>query len=508
MEEDIELISILNSCKEPKLLHEIIENLKNEGVLTKNELQLCNECMRELETFGTTNLKTKVSDDSMLNEYEYSEIDDKVDEFIENRIYRDYNNIFSVPTLSQIFSKENVDLFLKGYVNRMSSKIDNSIFEDEDIFYNETKEIDISTACEKIDEFSLGLKRGTITTIIGDTGYFKSLWAINIAYQAASQGKNVMYLTIGFDKDVVAKRLLTRHSNNEKFERPLSYEDMHNLGNYNLFQRIFLDFQENYSYRLIIFDENDLTIPSIRSLRRLVAEAQRHFIDKNDSGIDLIVIDDLSYLSLFNGKTSTNSRDVVIREYYIFLKKLSKNILGTGDSCCILCTHRDIDDGVTAAKNEGNYKLGFIPKQIEFWSDDILTIYGSTIRTRVKSKLKVIKSKYGELMDKPISANINYANWFLPYDNMTNAEKKVLLELKDEQIKQLKLNVERLTSEIDYKEEYIDELKKKGINACSEDTNYLDDNHFIFDDEWLANLNTESNDDSDKPTGGSISMCN
>ncbi len=471
MDEDIELMNILYSCQcnNYDMMCEVIDHLKNEKVLSKDEIKLCDDCIKDIETFGATNIKTKVTDSSQIEKYDSSEIDAKVDEFIDGRIYQEYGDIFSLPQPSNIFTKENIELFLKGYVDRICPSVDTSVFDDNDIFYHETKEIDISSACEEIDNFSLGLKRGTVTTIIGDDGFFKSLWALNIAYRAISEGKNVMYLTIGVNKEIVAKRMLTRHSNNDKFERPLSYEDMHNVKNNNLFERIFLDFQENYSYRLVVFDEYDLKIQSTRSLRRLIAEAQRHFIKENDSGIDLIIIDDLTYLSLYNGKTTVNNRNSVISGYYKFLKRFSKNMFGTGNTCSVLCTHNDIDNGVTATKNEGNYNLKMIPQPISFWSDAILTINGSTIRIEKLSKLKVVKTMFGDLMDNATSVKINYRTWFLSYDNLTDAERRVLLTFKDEEIKSLKSDVERLESENYYQREYIDEIKKKGLEEFKQD---------------------------------------
>lgn len=104
---------------------------------------------------------------------------------------------------------------------------------------------------------------------------------------------------------------------------------------------------------------------------------EKCFLDNTDSGIDLIIIDDLTYLSYYNNKQFISARPTVIGQYYKFLKDESKNLLGTNHGCSVLCTHQDIDDGVSAVKNNGNYKLSFINQTIAASSDNIFTIYGS-----------------------------------------------------------------------------------------------------------------------------------
>lgn len=487
------LLNILYSQSRGRsgLLYETIDYLKKERVLNSNELKLCKACIGELETFARCDLKKVLSDDTNIDdieEYDYSVIDSKIDEFIENRRNKELADMASSMTTDNMYSVDNLDLFLRGYNDRIKSKIDNSIFDDLeslDIFCTHTKEIDISSACKEIDRFCFGLKRGSITTIIGDDGYFKSMWALNIAYSAISNGKNVMYLTLGVDKETIVKRLLARHSNQaEKFEQALSIEDLQNDKNSNLRNRIMLDFQENYAYRLVLFDINDLVVPSTRSLRRLILETHSHFLKKNDSGIDLIVIDDMSYLPLYNGKTTITSRNTVISEYYKSLKEISKNLFG--NSCCILCTHKDRDNGTTATKNNGNYKLDFIPEQMPFWSDDILTIYGSDTKTKTQARLKVIKTMYGDVMDRETSVQIDYPKWFLSYDNETFASMKYLLKMEEYKNKELQKDIKRLISERDSKVELLEEYKKHetvysdgiptdglGIDFVESDDNYL-----------------------------------
>ncbi len=458
MEYDQELINILYSCKKAKQLYEVVDILKNEYVLSKDELKLCNECIREMERFNTTNLKKKVTPDTVLSEYSCLDIDSKIKEFVDDRKLSEHIEMFGIER-GDPYSTINMDLYLSGWAKRTIPSINTDIF-NEEIFGDDSREVSISTVSEKIDEFSLGLKDGYITTIVGDDGYFKSLWAINIAYQAIKEDKNVMYLSVGVNKEYVAKRLLTRHSCEERFPRELSYEGMHNAANARYRSNVVLDFQDMLSKKIVVFDDGDLGIPSIGSLKRLIMQAYKHFLEETDSGIDLIIIDDLTYLSYYNGKRITGDRKTVINEYYRFLKDNSNDLLSTGHTCSILCTHKDVDDGITAAKNNGNYQLAMIPKPIVFCSDNILTIYGSVLNSQTKAKLKVIKSVYGEVMDTARTVAIDYPRWYMSSDAKSISENKYLKELNDYKIKSLESIVDKLTEERESREKLLDQYRK------------------------------------------------
>ena len=66
-----------------------------------------------------------------------------------------------------------------------------------------------------------------------------------------------------------------------------------------------------------------------------------------------------------------------------------------------LCTHQDVDDGVLAMKNNGNYKLSFIDKTIVASTNNIFSIYGPSLNCSTKARVKVVKTLYGEVMNGP-----------------------------------------------------------------------------------------------------------
>ena len=86
-----------------------------------------------------------------------------------------------------------------------------------EIYKNKVVDSGISSSVNEIDKDTGGLQPGTITTILGFTGAFKTTWAINIAYNSAKNNKNTLYLSLEVTKENIYYDLLSRHSADSKF---------------------------------------------------------------------------------------------------------------------------------------------------------------------------------------------------------------------------------------------------------------------------------------------------
>lgn len=83
----------------------------------------------------------------------------------------------------------------------------------------------ISTCVRAIDEQIGGIRKGTLTSILGWTGSMKSTWSINIAYSAQLVGLNVVYLSLEISKYDIWCNLLSRHSNTNNF-KPIKHREI------------------------------------------------------------------------------------------------------------------------------------------------------------------------------------------------------------------------------------------------------------------------------------------
>lgn len=441
---DQEFINILCSCESMKQLCDTIEILKERCVLKENEVSILKTLTDEIETYGITDIESKFQNGEEISKYSSLELDDKIETYVKKRIDQEVADLFKS---GDVYDSQKINYYFNGYVENINSSIDETIFSD-DMFITNIDNT-ISTNSDNIDEISGGLRPGYITTLVGDNGVFKSLWAINIVYTAIVNATNVMYLSLGNDKRTVAKRLMTRHSCNERFSEGISYEAMHNSNNFGSVSNIVNNFIENYSRNIIIYDESDLKIASVASLRRLIALAQKYFLEETASGIDLIVIDDFTYMSLSKNGKVTRNRSTVIDEYYRYLKGESRNILGTNYACSVLCTHQHRGDGSTDLIKGYEYNLSYISEPIVLCSDNVFTIYGSTLANTKVARCKVIKTAYGELMNHSDTIAIDSDKWYMSFDDKSIAEARTLCKLKDEQIKELKEEVECLKEQRD-----------------------------------------------------------
>lgn len=455
---DIELIKILNSNCDRYDIIKIIQYLNNAKVLTIVEEKVCDSILEQIEMVGQYNI-TKICDKLGIenaeiqdkNGYDKYSLLEKVDDFIFKKKKEENMKVLSLSleeSSTNYITKEAASLFFNRYVDIINIQEDD-VFENLETAkdYNELNKIDISTASEYIDKITLGLKNGTITTIIGDRNIYKSLWAINIAYKAIESDKNVLYISLGTNKEQVYKRFLTRHSRNiDKFNNPISLEEINSTYNHDNYKAVYFDFKSNYISRLIIYDEEQFDISTHHSLQKLIAYAQNKFVHQLGKGIDLVIIDDFSYMKLDNGKKNICNKNIIANEYYKYLRNQSKGLLGTKECIPILITMCSSDNGYGALSNEGNYILNTVLDEVKSLSDNILTIYGDKKLESIRIlKLQVIQSINGEVMEeaKNIESECNY--WYLKYNTESDININERLKLQEEETNYLKTDNEKLS---------------------------------------------------------------
>ena len=86
-------------------------------------------------------------------------------------------------------------------LNNKSTNIGNSIETLEDKYGVEQDETLISTAITKIDNIGANFMKGTINTVFGYTGSFKTMYCTNVAYKAMCDGLNVCYISLEISEE-------------------------------------------------------------------------------------------------------------------------------------------------------------------------------------------------------------------------------------------------------------------------------------------------------------------
>lgn len=479
---DEKLIKILNSKCTNKDYISNIKYLFNANVLTNDESKLCDFMLEQLEIIGAVDFslamskfEINITDGSDINGYNKLEVLEKLDEFISQRKREENNHIYQ-SAIEQakegIISKQITDLFFNRYVDAIKIKKSNTLENLKTISTNLSK-IEISTGSYVIDNMIEGLSSGSITTIVGnnvESKYgsdlinsatdYKGLWALNIAYNALEKGKNVLYFALGKNEEDIYKRFLSRHSCNSKFEKPLTVQEITNSLNAgfeensstvlkemfeinkNLCNLIHEDFLKIYKNKLIIFDEKEFDISTHHNLQRLIVYAQKEFISNLNTTIDLIIIDDFSCMKLDSNRRSITNKNVIANEYYKYLRRQAKNLLGTEKSIPIVLTISASDGGTGASRNAGNYSLNFVLDEVKIQSDNIMTVYGDkNLKASRKLKLQVIKSNK-KIMEEAAEITSDCQYWQfeqeINYFECPDAQSCICNYFSDLEIKDLK----------------------------------------------------------------------
>lgn len=421
---DKNLLDLLNSEWDNKELKMFIERLMKAGVLTADEKKVCNQVLEQIELTSEvhvynalTQLKFNCYWDH--SRYEKDELLHTADLYLELRI-NDKLKLQAkrgmINAGQHIISKTDTAVFLNRYADVINVRKETTL----DDFLNSMNKdagVDesniISTACESVNDYlNGGIKAGQITTIMGDLDNTKSLWSLNIAYQAIKQNKNVLYITLGVNESVLNERLMLLHSYDLKFEEHLVKNDADGSYDKDIVQIVCEDFYNNFSNNLIVLDESYFDISTVYSLQKLFVFAENKFKTTTQHGIDLVVIDDLTYMKLDSGTRLITNKKVILDEYYSFFSKQCKNFLGTQRMIPILVTYQIPKRADFAFIQNDQFDMTWVPEIIESLSNNIFVVRSAT----PDLKVMVIQSPVGNSMEYYESTSVWADNWYMGYN--------------------------------------------------------------------------------------------
>ena len=276
--------------------------------------------------------------------------------------------------------------------------------------YDEQKVLGgISTGVEEIDSNISGLYPGTITTIMGYTGSYKTLFAVNISYVAITQGKNVCYLSLEVPKDHLAYNLLSRHSNNSKFTKKIPHFDIkkHKLKEedkdylFNTIRKDFLELPGN----AILLDESDIPAYTKAGLDKLFRKAEEDFLSRTGRGIDLLIIDHAQLLKFNESGFSIKDPYQIVNYYVSFFRQQTMNFLNSGREIATIILSQASREGYkAAAKHQGKYDLTALAEanELERASQSVIALYtDESLKNSKQAKIQLLKARDGSTMAEP-----------------------------------------------------------------------------------------------------------
>jgi replicative DNA helicase len=342
-----------------------------------------------------------------------NEIDDYIRLFISNvknlAISRKLVNIASQIRTSGINEHiiNDLDNITKSDVVSIPySDIGNSIL---DVYKQKVNEDGIKTGVNSVNKDTGGLHPGTLTTMLGFTGNFKTTWALNVAYNAIIDGFNVLYLSLEVTKENIYYNMLSRHSLNKEFSKKIEHLDLKRKTLKDedfkyLEDNIYPDFK-NKAKGLFIIDETELENYSFFSLQNKFIEIEKLAIQNTGKGIDLIVIDHAQLLKFDNSMKGIGNETNVVNAYVSFFRQQVLNWCKTGRQIAGLILSQASREGwKDAVRNEGQYKLTALAEanELERASSLVLSVYSSNSLKQIKAaKIQILKNRDGQAWSEP-----------------------------------------------------------------------------------------------------------
>lgn len=407
-----------------------LDRIKAITNLSKRESEMWNQFINADKTFkitpwkisnivGTEKIIDKETVDRILDRKEKEILDSCINRY--EQMYKrleitdnllDY--VYKIRTGQGVSSSELIDSITKTVDTMKQREYVDIIDKLEKMYYEDTDNTRISTCIDEIDKTSGMLRKGTVNTIMGYTGSYKTMYCTNIAYEAIKSNLNVCYISLEISKKDMLYNFLSRYSNEEKCGGKIShtamkFKTLNENEEKRLFKQIIPEFQKDYSEHLIIIDESDFGCDDTTSFDSLFIKIENIFEQRTGKGIDLIVIDHLNLLKFTdNGAMNDYAK---VNHWMSYFRKNCLNLAKKNKQTCILVAVQCSRSGYEQArKNDGQYELTGAAEgnEIERSSENVIAIYSdSDLKANNTFKIQLIKGRNCDTMPEPILAYVN-----------------------------------------------------------------------------------------------------
>jgi len=239
----------------------------------------------------------------------------------------------------------------------------------------------IMTGLPEIDRVVGGFYRGSMVSIMGDTGDGKTTLCINWAYQAYLQGLNVVIVTLEMPAEVIKKLIHIRHAANPKFEGMVP--QLVKTKDYTDFK--LTEAEEQFIYRVVVPDfhreMDDVTKGSIRVIEPREASFNYDLLKSELLRLNAERPLDAYYLDYPNLMEITSDRNMDftrgMNRLYIKLKNLCRTFNNGQRITGFIPTQVNREGRAAAEHSNGIYTLRAIAEygEIAKSSDHVFYIY-------------------------------------------------------------------------------------------------------------------------------------
>lgn len=360
-----------------------------------------------------------------LRTYIYNLIDMRINSYIHDKINQLNQKVMSSGITVEISDEFNN---LQALSNRNKAKeIDIKIDAKREYDLKKLRPSGLKTGIKEIDDRIGGMNQGTVTTIAGFTGQYKTTFALNIARLNAYEfGYNIAYLSLETPKQDMYWNLLSRHSYETKFPKfnfighdrirqcKLTQEEEDFLFNEvekDLNGTFTDDYGNTYDRgKVVILDESDFSTFSFGEVTAVLEKVD----DELGGKLDAVIVD---YVQLCKFSDSGVSYDAnsQINSYVTFFRRLSQNFRkevdpngneSTRQLTMILLAQLNRTGWQKACRNNGVYALDALAdaNELERGSARIFTTFTTEdMKARKSAQVQILKNRTGQTLYEPVT---------------------------------------------------------------------------------------------------------
>lgn len=289
--------------------------------------------------------------------------------------------------------------------------------------YEESKKrgnIGIKTYIPELDQLIGFIEPGTITVIAGAPAQGKTTLALNMAYKAAKQGVNIVYISLEVSERDILYNLISLHSKDPKFgtdpipSRSLRLRTLDEKQEL-VFKKVSEDFNQTVLPNFHILTERQYKDFSYGEVRDLLYRLD------NQKPIVGLFLDHANLLKYYVKGSFTNTGDA-INEYVSFFRRLAicfrKDKEGNDRQLAVFLLAQTNRAGLLKAiaagkkdpTQEGRYDTTGLSEshELERSSAYIITTYvGDGMKLSKEARVQLIKNRFGQSHEDPISVNFD-----------------------------------------------------------------------------------------------------
>lgn len=376
------------------------------------------------ETKGAFSTSTEIPITD-LRVYVFNLIDRRINSYINERIAQLNQKVKDVGITSEISDEFNK---LQALSNRNKAKdININIDSRHEYELKKLRPQGLKTGIKEVDSRIGGMSMGTVTTIAGFTGQYKSTWSLNIARLNAYEfGYNIVYISLETPKQDMNWNLLSRHSYETKFPK------FNFVGHDRMRQCMMTQEEEDFIFdevekdlkgsfvaqdgntyergKVIVLDESDFSTFSFGEVTAVLEKID----DELGGKLDAVIVDYVQ-LCKFSGEGITYDANSQINSYVTFFRRLAQNFRKEIDAngkettrqlVMILLAQLNRTGWQKACRNNGVYALDALAdaNELERGSARIFTTFTTEeMKARKSAQVQILKNRTGQTLYDPVT---------------------------------------------------------------------------------------------------------